>query len=147
MVARGGARPGAGRPRGPSKATLEKVLIAERAIVTAQAFGKKLAKDILDDFMQLFAGMAAAYQPLPPNVVASEGRKPDEAKFVKYGRLAIECAKELAQYQSPTFRAVVVAQANDLSDFDRLADTELLAQIRRDAFALGLPAPDDETQH
>jgi hypothetical protein len=32
----------------------------------------------------------------------------DEAKFEKWARLAIQCAKDLASYQSPTFRAIAV---------------------------------------
>jgi hypothetical protein len=65
-MAKGGARPGAGRPRGPSKATIEKALIAERTVSEAKTSGKKLAKEVLEDFMLLFTGMASDFQIGPP---------------------------------------------------------------------------------
>jgi len=40
--------------------------------------------------------------------VADQHRGNDEAKFQKYAALAIECARLLTPYQSPTFRAVMV---------------------------------------
>ena len=97
-----------GRAKGvPNKATLQKALIAERTVADARMSGRKLAKEILDDFMQLFAGMAAHYQPTPPD--RPQNPSQDEPMFEKYGRLAVETAKALANYQSPTFRAIVVA--------------------------------------
>jgi len=111
----GGARPGAGRPRGVrNKATIEKALIAEQVVARAEMTGRKLAKEVLDEFMHLFAGMAASTQPLPPGMPVPSGRAPDEAKFEKYARLAIQCAKDLAAYQSPTFRAIAVT--SDVAD-------------------------------
>jgi len=106
-MAKGGARPGAGRPRGPSKATIEKALIAERTVSEAKTAGKKLAKEVLEDFMLLFTGMAAGFQIAPPG--ASPNLQGDEGKFWKYAQAAVDCAHKLAPYQSPTFRAVVVA--------------------------------------
>jgi hypothetical protein len=110
-MAKGGARRGAGRPRGPSKATLEKALIAERTVSEAKAAGKKLAKEVLEDFMLLFAGMAADFQIGPPG--AAPNLRADENKFWKFAEAAIDCAHKLAPYQSPTFRAVVVAPGPD----------------------------------
>ena len=98
-----------GRPPGPSKATIERTLIAERITGEASMAGKKLAKEVLDDFMNLFAGMAAVYQPLAPGHIARPGTAPDEAKFEKYARLTVETARALAPFQSPTFRAIVIA--------------------------------------
>ena len=40
--------------------------------------------------------------------LAEQHRGNDEAKFQKYAALAIECARLLTPYQSPTFRAVIV---------------------------------------
>jgi hypothetical protein len=106
---RGGYRPNAGRKKGvPTKATLQKALIAERTVADARMSGRKLAKEILDDFMQLFAGMAAHHQPTPPQA-AQPNPNANEDKFEKWARLAVETAKSLANYQSPTFRAIVVA--------------------------------------
>lgn len=108
-----GAAPGerrGGRIKGiPNKATIQKALIAERTVADARSAGRKLAKEVLDDFMHLFVGIAATYQPLPPGTEPRPGATPDEPMFEKYARLAVETAKNLANYQSPTFRAIVVA--------------------------------------
>jgi hypothetical protein len=97
-----------GRRRGtPNKATTEKALIAARTVAEAKAAGKKLAKEVLEDFMLLFAGMAAHFQPAPPGAAPN----PDavEDKFWRCSEIAIDCAAKLAPYQSPTFKAVAVA--------------------------------------
>jgi hypothetical protein len=95
----------------PNKATIEREALAAR-ILAEQAGkpGKKLGKEVLDDFMQLFTGLAAFYQPLPPGQLPGPNQSPDEAKFEKYARFAIDCAKELAGYQSPRLKAVLLSQ-------------------------------------
>jgi hypothetical protein len=103
-----------GRTKGtPNKATVERQLIAAREaearVAEAHASGRRLGKDVLDEFMHLFAGMAATYQPLPTGMPIPQGRQPDEAQFEKYARLAVHCATKLAPYQSPTFQAIMVA--------------------------------------
>lgn len=102
-----------GRKKGtPNKATLEKervaAEIAARTMADATTSGKKLAKEVLEDFMELFAGMAAHYQPAPPG---KEHLKPsgNEAQFLKYADLTVAAAAKLAPYQSPTFKAVAVS--------------------------------------
>lgn len=111
---RGGSKPGerrGGRVKGvPNKATMERALIAANTLVKSRAADKKLAKEVLDDFMALFAGMAAHYQPTPPHAM-QQNQYGNPAEFEKYARLAVQCAKDLAPYQSPTFRAIVVAPA------------------------------------
>lgn len=112
MAGRGGARVGAGRKRGgANKATIEREALAQR-ILAEQAGkpGKKLGKEVLDDFMQLFTGLAAFHQPLPPGQLAGPNQAPDEEKFKTYAKFAIECAKELAGYQSPRLKAVLLSQ-------------------------------------
>jgi hypothetical protein len=101
-----------GRARGtPNKATEERVLLAKR-ILEEQAGkpGQKLAREVLNDFMQLFTGMAAKHQPLPVGVVPMNGAVPDEKKFLEYAQLAVSTAAELAPYQSPKLKAVMVSQ-------------------------------------
>lgn len=110
-----GAAPGerrGGRGKGTrNKATLEReriaAEIAARTVADARATGKKLAKDVLEEFMLLFAGMAASYQPWPVGL----GKNPGEnvGQFEKWARLACEQAAKLAPFQSPTFRAVMVS--------------------------------------
>lgn len=106
----GGARTGAGRPKGSlSKSTIERAALAERIIAEQkQQPGKKLAREVLDDFMHLFTGLAAMHQPLPDNVLPQPGQKPDEAKFLNYAKLAVDVAGQLANYQSPKFKAIVM---------------------------------------
>jgi hypothetical protein len=119
-----GTRP-AGRKKGvPNKATVEREL-AERLMrervememkaeasknemLAAMAKGKKLAKEVLGEFMELFAGMAAFYQPLPDGQPVTDGRKPDEGKFKDYAAMAVDAAKALAPFQSPRFSAMMV---------------------------------------
>lgn len=112
-----GAKPGerrGGRARGtPNKLTIKKqreaAEIASRAITDARESGKPLAKEVLDQFMQLFAGMAAHYQPLPDGVsIVPPGRNPNPDLFHRYADLAIDCAHKLAPYQSPTFKAIAL---------------------------------------
>lgn len=99
-----------GRVRGvPNKATAERALIAAQQHADSVRAGKKLAKDVLDEFMHLTAGMAAVYQPLPPGVtVVEQGREPNPEKFWKCVEMVRDFAKELAKYQSPTFKAIAV---------------------------------------
>src|ERR1700682_6553602 len=125
---RGGRQPGAGRPLGRKNQStiereakarleferLEHATKAEEAVsgmVIARAAGAKLAKEVLDDFMRLFAGMASLHQPLQPGVEASPGQEPDPSKFREWATLAVDAAKALAPYQSPRFSAVMVGQA------------------------------------
>lgn len=100
----GGPRPGAGAPRGPRKSTIERALVAERQVLESRAAGRKLAKEVLEEFMLVFAGMAATNQPKPGVNGQPSGNVTD---FVKYAELAIHCAERLAPYQSPTFRAII----------------------------------------
>ena len=102
-----------GRVKGqPNKATVEKTIIAERIMSEATMSGKKLGKEVLDDFMGVFASMAAYYQPRPgPDGKLTGNPVGNEDKFQQYARLAMQAAKDLAPFQSPTFRAVVVAPA------------------------------------
>ena len=110
-----GSKPGerrGGRLKGTrNRATIEKARIAELEIDKAKETGRKLAKEYLQDFLPVLAGMAATYQPLPPGMIAPNGRQPDDAKFEKWLNYVIDVAAKLAPYESPTFRAVVVADA------------------------------------
>lgn len=110
-----GAKPGerrGGRAKGTkNKAILERdriaAEIAARTVADARVAGKKLAKDVLEDFMLLFAGMAAHHQPAPPT--GAPNAYANEEKFNEYAQLAVSCAHKLAPYQSPTFQAIMIA--------------------------------------
>src|SRR5258708_4535528 len=112
---RGGSKPGERRggrpPGGRNKATIEKErqapLIGEGTVMDARGRGQKLGKDVLEDFMNLFASMAAHHQPAPPGHLPNQNE--DKAEFYRNAEFAIDCAAKLASYQSPTFKAIMVA--------------------------------------
>jgi hypothetical protein len=59
-----------GRQKGTvNKSTVERRLQAERERAEAKATGKKLAKERLDEFMELFVGIARFYQPILPAMI------------------------------------------------------------------------------
>lgn len=103
-----------GRAEGiKNKATIEKELLADRIMAEqAQKPGRKLAKEVLDDFMHLFMGLAAQHQPLPPGVVDPSGAVRDEEKFVRYATMAGDFAGKLVKFQSPTLGMVKVSLEN-----------------------------------
>lgn len=108
-MARGGYRPNAGRGKGVlNKATIEREKLAQRILAEQQGKpGKKLAREVLDDFMQLFTGLAAYHQPLPDGVLPAANQKPDPVKFMEYAKAAVDVAGQLAPFQSPKFKAVM----------------------------------------
>ncbi len=101
-----------GRQKGtPNKANVERALLAKRIMEEQQGRpGRKLAREVLDDFMHLFMGMAAIHQPLPDGVAAGPGQKPDEAKFLTFAGLAVTTAEKLAPYQSSRLKAIMISQ-------------------------------------
>jgi hypothetical protein len=123
-----GERRGGRAPGTPNRATVERLIEAERANAVAQKERRKLGKEILDDFMQLFARMAAFYQPTPPSA-AVKNPNADETTFLIYAKLAVDTAYKLAEFQSPKFRATPTPGVDDMMP-DRKAS---LAQSRRPA--------------
>lgn len=127
----GGVRPGSGRRKGTkNKAVIEREAAAKmaervalererlkaedaaREMIIVKTAGRKLAKEVGEDFLTLFAGLAAVYQPLPDlkeGEAPPEGRMPDELKFNRYAKLAMEMVKALLPYQSPALSAVMIA--------------------------------------
>lgn len=85
--------------------------MAATAVQQLREQGKPLAKDALGLFLEIFMGRAAYYQPRPkiddPKV--DQNKFANEEKFEKWARLSVDCAKALAPFQSPTYRAIVVA--------------------------------------
>jgi hypothetical protein len=108
-----GSNPGerrGGRPKGgKNKATLERAVIAERIMNETQMAGRKLGKEVLEEFMNLYSGIAAAFQPNSAADLEAWSNSPKEAKFEKYSKLAMKAAHDLAEYQTPKFAPVHVA--------------------------------------
>ncbi len=80
--------------------------IAARTVADARTSGKKLAKEILEEFMFLFTNVAAGHQPASPQDVPSD-------VFKEYATLAVDTARKLAPFQSPTFQAITIAPPPD----------------------------------
>lgn len=104
-----------GRQRGtPNKRTTEAVereriaRQAQQEVNKAHQANTKLGKDVLEEFMKTFAGMAAYHQPVPDGMPVPTGRKPSEEKFLTYARLTVETARALADFQSPRFKAIQI---------------------------------------
>jgi hypothetical protein len=111
----GGKRPNAGRKPGiPNRATIERALIAERVMARATMEAKPLGKETLDMFMTEFAALAEHYRPALPGQPANPNE--DEERYLKFARLAVDAASRLTPYQSPTFRAVVLAPAPESNE-------------------------------
>jgi len=115
-----GSKPGerrGGRKLGtPNKATDHAEMLARRIVEDADRAaaavkgepGRKMSEEVLREFMELFAGMAAYHQPLPKGAPVPAGRDPDEHKFEKWARLTVKVAADLIPYERPSFRAINV---------------------------------------
>lgn len=114
-----GAMPGerrGGRKKGKlNKATLERAALAERIMAEQQGKpGRKLGKELLEDFAVMFAGLAASFQPTPPvpgaplsaTDMEEWAKSYKEPLFEKYAKLAAKCASEFADFQSPRLNRV-----------------------------------------
>lgn len=101
-----------GRAKGvKNRAVVERELLAEQARQQAEAGrekGKPLAKDVLENLMGVFLGLASTFKeqidkaPEHPNV--------DDRinKFERWALHTMNTAIALAKYQSPTMQAVAV---------------------------------------
>lgn len=100
----GGRREGAGRKRGgKNKRTVELELATAREIDSARISGRELAKDVLDRLMRIAEGAASLHKP------NEAGQGGDWSLFGEWFDRTAWVAKELAKYQSPQLRAVVVS--------------------------------------
>jgi hypothetical protein len=82
----------------PTKQELKAARSAEKVVERAEADAKPLAREVLQKFMLVFASVATAFQ---PGTKAEPNAASDPAKFEKYSRLAIDCAKALIAYETP----------------------------------------------
>jgi hypothetical protein len=101
--------------------------------VGADAYAGKLGKEMMIAAMREFNALARRYHP--------DGREPDEAKFVKYLKLASDIGRDLAPFQSPKV-APTTLQENPPSEpvtAEQLRQ-EIIAQMNE----LGISLYDDE---
>jgi hypothetical protein len=109
--AKPGTRNGGGSKKGQKyRKTIEREILAERVMNEAAMSGKKLGKEVLEEFMVLFMGVAAKFQPTAPTEQALQvwAKSANEPMFEKYAKLALKAASDLAAYQSPKLAAVQV---------------------------------------
>jgi hypothetical protein len=114
-----------------NKTTQRRIDAAERAIVLAQAGGKRLAREVLEDFVQLFSAIAQTHQPALPG--AEPNPNYDEKKFEKFARLAVDTATALAGYQTPKLKAVLVSPElgqRQSNGAERLSREELARRLK-----------------
>lgn len=129
-MAKGGKRNGAGRPKGsPNKRTIEREDLATQ-IAVRDLRSKPLAKELIETFMHIAAGYASTYQPREGNDRSSM------QLFEKWARLAVSWACDLAPYQSPTFRAIIVAPNEAPSRGAEVLHT--MEEVRREMLAAGV---------
>lgn len=117
--AKPGERRGGGIKKGQKqKRTLERAALAERVLAEAAGKpGRKLGRELIEEFAVMFAGLAAAFQP-HPSVQGAPLSQADmevwaksykEPLFEKYAKLAAKCANDFADFQSPRMSRVQVA--------------------------------------
>lgn len=106
-----GERRGGRKPGVPNRITIERALKAEKEMLAAHDDHRKLAKDVLEEFMYAFRDMAVHHQPFPAPTdeeIEKGERSPSPVEFERWGRLTVDCAKALAPFQSPQLRAIMV---------------------------------------
>lgn len=105
MAGKGNPKTG-GRKKGMANRATEAQLIEAAAVISGEEVkGRKRAIAVMWDFMELFAGYAAYYQPTPPTA-PQQNVNQNESKFLEYAKLACATATQLAPFQSPTFRSI-----------------------------------------
>lgn len=111
----GGKRPGAGGVRGPRTPTMERTIVATEEIRAIARAGRTMGIDVLERWMNQFGGLAARFQ--PPDTTTEAIRAWAETRaaehFERFGTLSLMAAKELAKYQSPTYKAVAITPPPD----------------------------------
>lgn len=107
----GGQKPG--HKRGSRRGKLNKRTIeeAKQAEIEQRRYDGeahlKLPKDILFEFSNSLAAMAAYYQPTPEGM-PQQNAHGSEDKFEKYARLTLDFAKAASPFFSPIYKALAV---------------------------------------
>jgi hypothetical protein len=108
MAGHGGKREGAGR-KPASQPKCGTLADARQAVAEARATGRKLAKEVADDFMTIFANMAMEVRPVTERerkrgVAANP--KADEAKLRMLSAIVLSWVSVLLPYQSARFQQI-----------------------------------------
>jgi hypothetical protein len=128
-----GSKPGKrsdGRANGaPNRSTLE----LERGLanaVGADAYAGKLGKDTMAWAMGEFRALAMRYHP--------GGNEPDEARFVRYLRLAADTGRDLAPYQSAKLAQTTICVDQENRPSEACTAEQLREEILDDMEKFGL---------
>jgi hypothetical protein len=141
----GGPRPGFVKPKGVlNKRTQYAIQQAEKQYAEQKAQGHLRATEVLDKLMHLHMGAAAVAMPTSPKAIAEGKAQPNpyanDEVFRFHARRAAECAVNLAPYQQPQFRSIMIqAPPPEITDersvaekliefFDNLAESAKVAR-------------------
>jgi hypothetical protein len=133
---------GQGRPKGAkNKATIERELLEEQQ--RARRMGRtpdvKLGKDVIHEFMKFAAAMAVQHQPPKPG---APWDPKEQEQFKEWAKLACGWGKDLAAYQSPTYRAIEVSMRKDEDLEDDMIVIHTVEEMRVELLRQGVP-PDE----
>jgi len=121
-----------------------------------------LAKDVIEQFMQIAVGYAKHYalkeKDLDHTDIKAEQAKREwkQSKFQDWARLAVGWATDLAPYQSPTFRAISISHEKDdsqdrgttvLHSMDQVKEHLLRYGITPEQFGRALIGPPPMIEH
>jgi hypothetical protein len=90
---------------------------AEREIAHAGAERRKLGRERLEELLEIAIGATAFFQPGLKNGV-EQNQNADWAQFQKWFQIAHAVAATVSPFQSPTFRAIMVAAPPPKHDED-----------------------------
>lgn len=114
-----GQKSGGRKPGALNKKTVEHLKTAGKQISEAKKLGKPLAIEVLDNLMNTAMAMASKYQP-----PTSDQPPRDHDKFLQWIQTAGLFAKNLADFQSPKFKAVMVQTSSPVGESDMTIDQE-----------------------
>jgi hypothetical protein len=81
-------------------------VLAERQVAESKANGNPLAKEVLESAMVASMKMTEFYSPTPARPDKVENTNGDDAEFMRWLKVTIDCAAKLAPYQSPILKAI-----------------------------------------
>jgi hypothetical protein len=129
--------PGSGRRAGtPNKRAANTLLEAKRAIAEARAHGHKLAKEVADDFMNIFARLASECRPVTEHERSRGISNPhaDEQRFKELSAILLQWVALLLPFQSAKFQSIRVEVGELGDDSEEVGALETLERLL-DAYA------------
>jgi hypothetical protein len=119
------------------------LLDAKRAVAEARAQGRKLAKEVADDFMTIFANMAMEVRPITKRELARgvpPNENADEKKFNMITAILIQWVALLLPFQSARLMGIKV----DVGEFSDSGDEDVGALEALERLLDAYAAADEE---